>query len=55
MKKKMTYKIIAKFLKEIKFNIPDTNTFFNLSNEIKNYSIKFDIYSPIANDAVAAG
>ena len=25
--KKMTYKIIAKFLKEIKFNIPDTNTF----------------------------
>ena len=45
MKKKMTYKIIAKFLKEIKFNIPDTNTFFNLSNEIKNYSIKFDIKS----------
>ena len=41
----MTYKIIAKFLKEIKFNIPDTNTFFNLSNEIKNYSIKFDIKS----------
>ena len=32
-------------LKEIKFNIPDTNTFFNLSNEIKNYSIKFDIKS----------
>ena len=45
MKKKMTYKIIAKFLKEIKFNIPNTNTFFNLSNEIKNYSIKFDIKS----------
>ena len=41
----MSYKILAKFIKKTKFNIPDTNTFFNLSNEIKNYSIKFDIKS----------
>ena len=41
----MSYKIVAKFIKKTKFNIPDTNTFFNLSNEIKNYSIKFDIKS----------
>ena len=41
----MTYKIVAKYLRKIKFNIPDTNTFFNLSNEIKNYSVKFDIKS----------
>ena len=45
MIKKMNYKIVAKFIKKTKFNIPDTNTFFNLSNEIKNYSIKFDIKS----------
>ena len=31
----MNYKIVAKFIKKTKFNIPDTNTFFNLSNEIK--------------------
>ena len=27
----MSYKIIAKFIRRTKFNIPDTNTFFNLS------------------------
>ena len=41
----MSYKIVAKFIKKTKFNIPNTNTFLNLSNEIKNYSIKFDIKS----------
>ena len=41
----MSYKIVAKFIRRTKFNIPDTNTFFNLSNEIKNYSIQFDITS----------
>ena len=45
MIKKMSYKIIAKFIRRTKFNIPDTNTFFNLSNEVKNYTIKFDIKS----------
>ena len=45
MIKKMSYKIVAKFIRRTKFNIPDTNTFFNLSNEIKNYSIQFDITS----------
>tara|TARA_B100001989_G_scaffold185841_1_gene135473 strand:+ start:882 stop:1313 length:432 start_codon:yes stop_codon:yes gene_type:complete len=45
MIKKMNYKIISKFIRRTKFNIPDTNTFLNLSNEIKNYTIKFDIKS----------
>ena len=45
MIKKMSYKIIAKYIRRTKFNIPDTNTFFNLSNEVKNYTIKFDIKS----------
>ncbi len=41
----MSYEIIAKFIKKTKFNIPDTKTFFNLANEIKNYTVKFDINS----------
>ena len=41
----MSYKIVAKFIRRTKFNIPDTNTFFNLSKKIKNYSIQFDITS----------
>lgn len=41
----MIYKIVAKFIRKTKFSIPDTKTFFNLSNEIKNYSINLDIKS----------
>ena len=41
----MSYEIVAKFIKKTKFNIPDTKTFFNLANEIKNYTVKFDINS----------
>tara|TARA_E500000178_G_C17025985_1_gene757998 strand:- start:2066 stop:2485 length:420 start_codon:yes stop_codon:yes gene_type:complete len=41
----MNYKIIAKFIKNSKFNIPNTDTFFNLPKKIKDYTIKVDIKS----------
>ncbi len=45
-KKKMNnYKIIAKYIKKINFNIPDSKTFFLLSKNISNYKIKIDIKS----------
>ena len=45
MKKKMNYKIIGKYIKELKFNIPNPKTFFLLSKEISNYKINIDIKS----------
>lgn len=39
------YKIIAKYIKKINFNIPDSKTFFLLSKNISNYKIKIDIKS----------
>tara|TARA_B100001063_G_C16735166_1_gene541583 strand:- start:905 stop:1321 length:417 start_codon:yes stop_codon:yes gene_type:complete len=41
----MTYKIIGKYIKELKFNIPNTKTFFLLSKNISNYKINIDIQS----------
>ena len=41
----MSFKVIAKYIKKIEFNIPSTKTFFLLSEEIKNYKIKIDIKS----------
>ena len=43
--KKMNYKIIGKYIKELKFNIPNPKTFFLLSKEISNYKINIDIKS----------
>ena len=43
--KKMTYKIIGKYIKDLKFNIPNPKTFFLLSKEISNYKINIDIKS----------
>ena len=40
---KMNYKIVAKYIKEIKFNIPNPKIFFLLSENIKNYKINIDI------------
>ena len=45
IKKKMNYKIIGKFIKELTFNIPNPKTFFLLSKNISNYKIKIDIKS----------
>ena len=41
----MSYKIIAKYIKELNFNIPNTKTFYLLSKDIANYKINIDIKS----------
>ena len=41
----MTHKIIGKYIKELKFNIPNPKTFFLLSKDIANYKINIDIRS----------
>ena len=41
----MSYKIIGKYIKELKFNIPNAKTFFLLAKNIANYKIGIDIKS----------
>ena len=41
----MNYKIIGKYIKDLNFSIPNTDTFFLLSKEITNYKINIDIKS----------
>ncbi len=41
----MTYKIIGKYIKNLKFNIPNPKTFFLISKNITNYKINIDIKS----------
>ena len=41
----MNYKIIGKYIKELKFNIPNPKTFFLLTKDIANYKINIDIKS----------
>ena len=41
----MSHKIIGKYIKELKFNIPNPKTFFLLSKDIANYKINIDIKS----------
>ena len=41
----MSYKIIGKYIKDLKFNIPNPKTFFLLSKNISNYKISIDIKS----------
>ena len=41
----MTYKIIGKYIKNLKFNIPNPKAFFLLSKDISNYKINIDIKS----------
>ena len=43
--KKMSYKIIGKYIKDLNFNIPNPKTFFLLSKDISNYKINIDIKS----------
>ena len=39
----MSHKIIGKYVKDLKFNIPNPKTFFLLAKDIANYKIKIDI------------
>ena len=41
----MSYKIIGKYINELKFNIPNPKTFFLLTKDIENYKINVDINS----------
>jgi len=41
----MNYKIIGKYIKSLKFEIPNPKTFFLLEKNISNYKIKIDIKS----------
>ena len=45
MKKKMTYKIVAKYISDLEFNVPKTDTYLSLSKDISNYKFKIDIKS----------
>ncbi len=41
----MNYKIIGKYIKDLKFEIPNPKTFFLLEKNISNYKINIDIKS----------
>ena len=41
----MSYKIIAKYIKDIKFQIANSRSFFLLSKNIANYNLNIDIKS----------
>ena len=41
----MTHKIIGKYIKELKFSIPNPKKFFLLAKDITNYKINIDIKS----------
>ena len=41
----MSYKIISKYIKDISFEIPNTQTFVMIEKEILNYNLNFDIKS----------
>ena len=48
----MNYKIIAKYIKELKFEIPNPKVFFALEKDIANYKINIDIKSNQFKDQV---
>ena len=41
----MNYKIVAKYIKDLKFEIPNPKTFFLLEKDIASYKVKIDIKS----------
>ena len=49
----MTYKILSKFIKDLSFEIPDTQTLVSLEKNIQKYNIEIDLTAkPIKNDIV---
>ena len=48
----MNYKIIGKYIKELKFEIPSPKTFFLLEKNISNYKINIDIKSHKFKDKI---
>jgi preprotein translocase subunit SecB len=48
----MNYKIVAKYIKDLKFEIPSPKVFFLLEKDISNYKINIDIKSNQFKDHV---
>ena len=48
----MSYKIIAKYIKDLRFEIPNPKTFFLLEKNILNYKINIDIQSNQFRDKI---
>ena len=48
----MSYKIISKFIKDISFEIPNTQTFIMIEKEILNYKLNCDIKSKPYKDNI---
>ena len=48
----MNYKIVGKYIKDLKFEIPNPKTFFLLEKNISNYKINIDIKSHQYKDKI---
>ena len=48
----MNYNIVAKYVKNINFNIPDSKSYFLIEKKIANYKINFDIKSKKIKDNI---
>ena len=48
----MNFKIVGKYIKELKFEIPNAKTFFLLEKNITNYKINIDIKSHRYKDKI---
>ena len=48
----MNYNIVAKYIKDINFNIPDSKSYFLIEKNISNYKINFDIKSKKIKDDI---
>tara|TARA_B100000768_G_C11275837_1_gene375912 strand:+ start:1530 stop:1949 length:420 start_codon:yes stop_codon:yes gene_type:complete len=48
----MNYKIVGKYIKDLKFEIPNPQVFFTLEKNISNYKINIDIKSHRFKDTI---
>ena len=48
----MSYNIVAKYIKDISFKIPDAKSYFLIEKKIGDYKINFDIKSKRINDDI---
>ena len=48
----MSYNIVAKYIKDINFKIPDAKSYFLIEKNISNYKINFDIKSKKIKDNI---
>ena len=48
----MSYNIVAKYIKDINFKVPNAKSYFMIEKNIKNYKINFDIQSRKIKDDI---